>query len=130
MKITETTDYALRTMIELADSEGVLSAIELSRRIEISDKMMRCVLNKLRSKGLVDSVRGSDGGYRMVGSPREITVYDVMEATEGTMLIYPSIEQAPERGINRYYISIQNNVDRMLKSVTLHELGNIATKEE
>ena len=90
---------------------------------------MRCVLNKLRSKGLVDSVRGSDGGYRMVGSPREITVYDVMEATEGTMLIYPSIEQAPERGINRHYISIQNNIDRMLKSVTLHELRNIATKD-
>ena len=129
MKITETTDYALRAMIELADSEGVLSAIELSRRIEISDKMMRSVLNKLRSKGLVDSVRGSDGGYRMVGSPREITVYDVMKATERTMLFYPSIEKSPERGINRYYISVQNKVDRMLKDVTLHKLRSIAKKK-
>ena len=35
------------------------------------------------------------------------------------MLFYPSIEKSPERGINRYYISVQNKVDRMLKDVTL-----------
>ncbi|MBR3294143.1 MAG: Rrf2 family transcriptional regulator [Oscillospiraceae bacterium] len=91
--------------------------------------MMRHVLDKLHNKRIVDSVRGSDGGCRPVSSPFKITVYEVMEATEGTMLIYPSIEKAPERGINRHYISVQNNVDRMSKGVTRHELRSIAMKE-
>jgi Rrf2 family protein len=126
MKIAKVTDYALRAMVELVDSEELLSAAELSKRVGISDKMMRGVLNKLRNGGFLESVQGMNGGYRIAGSPREITVYDVMKATERTMLVYPSIEKAPERGINRYYISIQNKIDRMHKDVTLHKLRSIA----
>ena len=129
MKIAKVTDYALRAMMEIVDSKELLSAAELSKRIGISDEMMRSVLNKLRNKGILESVQGVNGGYRIVGSPREITVYDVMKATERTMLFHPSIEKSPERGINRYYISVQNKVDRMLKDVTLHKLRSIAKKK-
>ena len=57
--------------------------------------MMRHVLDKLRNKRIVDSVRGSDGGCRPVSSPFKITVCEVMEATEGTPM-YIQLDEFPE----------------------------------
>jgi Rrf2 family protein len=54
---------------------------------EISEKYLSQIIIPLRSVGLVDSERGSQGGYRLSRPPEEITVRQVVEALEGSL--YP-----------------------------------------
>lgn len=127
MKITNTTDYAIRVLIELADAENSsLSAMELSKQIGISDKMMRRVLYILCKNDLVFSTRGIKGGYCLARKPQDISIYDIMKATENSMVICPSIDNTPERWINRYYAKVQADIHQMLKSVTLFQVKQTA----
>lgn len=41
------------------------------------------ILRKLRTGGIVDSIKGAQGGYKLARSPQEITLRDVIESVEG-----------------------------------------------
>ncbi|MBR3292871.1 MAG: Rrf2 family transcriptional regulator [Oscillospiraceae bacterium] len=121
MRFTATTDYAIRLMVEFAD-EKMLTAGELSDRTGISCFMVRNILRRLRYKGFLTSVRGVDGGYRLACSPTGTSVYDVMVAVERTMEIVPSAEKAEGNKVRQHYMQLQEEIHRLLKTVTLADL--------
>ncbi len=85
MKIGYKTDYALKTLLELAlnYNQGVLSIGELARRGDIPDKFLEQVLLLLKKGGFVDSKRGINGGYFLARAPEKITVGEVLRVMEG-----------------------------------------------
>jgi len=84
-------EYGVRLMVELgrragsspvADAEPVaLSALAEAEMLPLS--YLEHLVAKLRQEGLVSSVRGAHGGYRLARSPAEIGMLDVVEALEG-----------------------------------------------
>ena len=84
------------------------------------------VLYVLCKNDLVFSTRGIKGGYCLARKPQDISIYDIMKATENSMVICPSIDNTPERWINRYYAKVQADIHQMLKSVTLFQVKQTA----
>lgn len=77
-------------MVALADlaiqSEGKLVSLsEISARQDISLPYLEQLFVKLRRAGLVESVRGPGGGYRLTRSPSDMRISDVMGAVDETV---------------------------------------------
>ena len=86
MKISTKGRYGLRIMIDLARSgETPVSIKDIADREQLSDKYLEQIINLLGKKGLVKSVRGSRGGYLLSKPSNEITVEDILTATEGSV---------------------------------------------
>src|SRR5438874_156010 len=87
MRISIKIDYALRSMAELAATEGdrPLKADSIASEQDIPLKFLLAILGELRRSRLVRSQRGQSGGYVLARPAREITLADVMRAVEGPL---------------------------------------------
>ena len=77
-------------MVALTDlamiADGALTSLgEIAKRQSISLPYLEQLFVKLRRAGLVESVRGPGGGYRLAKAPSEIRVSDVLEAVDETV---------------------------------------------
>jgi len=81
--LSVTSEYALRALAHLArqPSEAVLGR-DLAQAVEIPANYLSKVLLTLRNAGLVDTTRGSGGGYRLRKPANEIHLIDVVELFE------------------------------------------------
>ena len=88
MKLSTKGRYAMVALSELAmvkDPEALVSLAELSKRQDISLPYLEQLFVKLRRAGLVESVRGPGGGYRLARPSTEIRVSDVLGAVDETV---------------------------------------------
>jgi len=87
MRISSKTDYALRTVLDLAlhREEGVMRVADIAKRQEISAKFLEQVLLVLKGAGIVASRRGMKGGYCLAMPPSRITVASIVRLTEGSL---------------------------------------------
>jgi Rrf2 family protein len=92
-KINKDVEYALIAMQAMAERGVVISARELADRYQIPSGILAKILQRLSHEGMVTSVQGPKGGYRMNGSPEEITLGQVIDAVHGPERIVPCIEE-------------------------------------
>ncbi len=87
MKLSTKGRYAMVALADLAlQNEGaLLSLTDLSRRQNISLPYLEQLFVKLRRAGLVESVRGPGGGYRLAKPCSEIRVTDILTAVDETV---------------------------------------------
>lgn len=87
MKLSTKGRYAMIALTDLAVAgDGhLLSLSEISRRQDISLPYLEQLFVKLRRAGLVESVRGPGGGYRLARPASEIRVADVLGAVDETV---------------------------------------------
>lgn len=71
--------------IALQDGDGLVSLGEIAQRQDISLPYLEQLFVKLRRAGLVESVRGPGGGYRLARPAAEIRVVDVLSAVDETV---------------------------------------------
>ncbi len=86
MKISAIEEYGLRCLIQLAKNyagEQLVSAEDISKHEGLSLAYVEKILSQLRKAGLVKSVRGMYGGYRLARAPESIRVGDFMRAVDG-----------------------------------------------
>ena len=85
MKLSTKSRYASRLMIRLAMDSSLdpLQLNEISRKENISEKYLSQIVIPLRKAGLIESVRGARGGYKLSKSVKEISLLDVVNAMEG-----------------------------------------------
>ena len=76
MKFSTRTLYGLRAILVLASrfGEGSLSVSQIAKKEGISVPYLEQILNNLKKKGLVKSVRGPQGGYVLAKKPVEISL--------------------------------------------------------
>ena len=87
MKISTKGRYGLRIMTDLAvyGSDCCVSLMDIAEREHLSEKYLEQIINLLSKEGLVKSVRGAKGGYHLTRTAEEITVEDILKATEGSL---------------------------------------------
>jgi len=87
MKLSTKGRYAMVALADLATQPlgTLLSLGELSKRQDISLPYLEQLFVKLRRAGLVESVRGPGGGYKLSRPPSEIRVSDVLGAVDETV---------------------------------------------
>jgi Rrf2 family iron-sulfur cluster assembly transcriptional regulator len=87
MKLSTKGRYAMVALADLASAkgDGLVSLAELSKRQDISLPYLEQLFVKLRRAGLVDSVRGPGGGYRLGRPASEIRVSEILDAVDETV---------------------------------------------
>lgn len=86
MRVTTWTEYSLIIVLHLArrakDAVEPVAARELSESERLPGDYVEQILLRLRRAGIIESVRGARGGYRLARPADQISVRDVMTASE------------------------------------------------
>ncbi len=140
MSISTKSTYGIRAMFELALHYGnsPISVAYISKRESISVPYLEQLLNRLRRKGLVKSIRGPAGGYVLAKTPAKITVGEIVRALDGeitpvhcagsTKFKKASCRMVDECVTKTVWKKLKETVDDTLDSVTLENLCEDAKK--
>ena len=83
MRLTLHTDFALRVLIQVGLSDGKLTTIkDIAQSFGISKQHLMKVVNDLSQMGYLDTVRGRNGGIRLLHEPKDINIGQVVRDTE------------------------------------------------
>lgn len=92
MRITLESDYALRIVDSLARHSDVVDAKTLSSDTSVTLRFTLKILHKLVLGKFVKSYKGVGGGYKLLLSPSEITLRDIIELIDGPIFISRCLE--------------------------------------
>ena len=87
MFITTKGRNALKVMLDLAQhgNGAPVPLAEIAERVHESQKYLESTVSQLSQKGLISSVRGKSGGYRLAIKPEDCTVAQIICAGEGSL---------------------------------------------
>lgn len=91
MKISTRGRYALEVLCELSDEE-FKPLKEITKELGLSRKYLESIMTTLTKEGLLESAYGSKGGYRLAKSVKNITLAEVLKATEGSLSVTPCLD--------------------------------------
>lgn len=85
MRMSSQVEYGLRAMLDIAThgNENPVQARDIHQRQQIDEHFISQILLMLRRAGLIESLRGRQGGHRLARSPEQITLLEIIEAVEG-----------------------------------------------
>src|SRR5262245_37077015 len=85
MRMTRAASYAIHAMVHIAAEKPTapIASHEIARAHDIPERFLLKVLKPLVSAGLLYSVKGPRGGYRLARSPNQISLLEVVEGVEG-----------------------------------------------
>ena len=102
-------------MIALArDFDDIMSIKELAEREAIPETFLEQIMSDLRRAGLLKSVRGPNGGYRLKDAPDEITIGRVVAVLEGSL----SPARCESNCVRQDGCSTRTVLDRIEQSIT------------
>src|SRR5574344_250645 len=139
MKISTRGRYALRFMIDLAQHDnGEYTALkDISERQEISIKYLEQITSLLSKFGLLLSVRGPQGGYKLAKTPAQYTIGEILRITEGNLAPVTCLETEENtcpRKENCPTLTLWEGLSKMvnnyLDGITLEDLVNQTIKPE
>ena len=123
---------ALHTMTALGYAKGEqLTSDLLARSVNTNPVVIRRIVAELVRAGLVASQRGAGGGVKLARDPRQITLWDVYLAIDGTHQFCqperPGAKQCPVGSCMRDVLSdvfsdIDRALQRQLESVTIADM--------
>ena len=92
--LSQTSEYALRAIVFLADHKGEAHTTEAIAAVtKVPIGYLAKVMQQLARSGLISSQRGLYGGFTLEKNPKELTMYDVMECMDPI----PRIHECPLR---------------------------------
>ncbi|MFH1728614.1 MAG: Rrf2 family transcriptional regulator [Pseudomonadota bacterium] len=132
MKISTKGRYGARAMIEIAsaNNEKPTTLLEISHNQEISKKYLHFILTRLKTAGLIKTVKGRTGGYLLAKKASEITLRDILIALEGELKVVDCIKkkQLCHRHKNcatrQIWQKLEKNIFDCLSNITLEQMLN------
>lgn len=100
MNLTSKTRHALKAVLDIAfhHHAGPVQRRHIATRQNIPTDCLDQLLMRLRSKGLIESVRGREGGYLLSLEPEDINIWDIAEAVEEPVSQSFALEEEEGRG--------------------------------
>jgi Rrf2 family protein len=129
MKLTRASSYALHAVQYMAaqgDSKPVPSHL-IARARGVPERFLLKVLKPLVSAQILRSVKGPNGGYRLIKPANKVTLLDVIEAVDGPIRGVAPMAEGSKNGLDARLEAICNEaaeqVRRHLGKVRLSDLG-------
>ena len=149
MKISTKGRYGLKALINLAmnDKQENITIKTLCENLNISERYLEQIFSSLKKSGLVQSVRGAQGGYLLSKEPKDITVGDILVVLEGpvslsdcvmdedicensgkcvTKIVWEKMKKGIEDVINS--ITLQDMIDDHNKNILDNDITNLIIK--
>ena len=132
MKLSTKGRYAVMAMVDLAQfgADGPTTLADISGRQEISLSYLEQLFAKLRRGGLVRSVRGPGGGYRLAFPADEIRISDIIHAVDEPIRATRCIPGTATGCVTKHsrclthdlWTELGHQIERYLDSVTLEDV--------
>ena len=130
MKVSAKTEYACIAMLELASQYGTGEPVRIRRiaeRHSVPPRFLVHILLQLKGAGLVASVRGAGGGYRLIKPPEDVSLGQVMgvvnSASQETVAATNASPDSPAvKVLVQTWQEVNAAQSQMLESISLAEL--------
>ena len=129
LRVTRLTDYATLLLTLLASRpQAVLSAAQLAEPTRLELTTVSKVLKPLAQAGLIEGLRGVNGGYRLARDAADIRLIDIVEAMEGPLEMtecsgeHSRCEHQTHCGLTTHWRRINDVIGDALRDVTLAQL--------
>lgn len=148
MKITADEEYGLRILLTIAklsyaedsSTKNLATISQIAEKEGITHDYAVIFLTKLKKIGLIESIRGKNGGYKLSKSPENISLYEVMNGLGNSIFdsdfcqdhkgIAGECTHLSNCSIKPVWHTISNIMDSVFKKVTLEQLLNKESLEE
>jgi Rrf2 family protein len=130
--LSQRTRYTIRALLHLADryGEGPVQLSEIAEAQKIPSKFLTVMLSNMRRAGLVETMRGREGGYWLAKPPGEISYGEIVRLTRGSLGLLPCASRlAYEQCTNcisedkcrlhRVMLMVRDETARILDGLTL-----------
>ncbi len=99
MRLSTKSRYGLRALFDIAYHHGTSPAQiqDISRRQQISPRYLEQIFQNLKRAGILKSKRGPQGGYTLARKPEQITVLEIITATEQDTLVVDCTGKAKKK---------------------------------
>ena len=130
MRLSTKGRYGARFMLDLAlhYGEGPVPLKDVAKRQQISEKYLWNFIGPLKTAGLINSVRGSRGGYTLAKPPAEINLKEVVHTIEGSLCLVdcvddPSVCERFRTCVTRdIWVEASDKLRNVLEAVTLRDM--------
>src|SRR5215469_7532640 len=129
MRLTLNTDFSLRVLIHVGLCGDKLTTInDIAQGFGISKAHLMKVVNDLSQKGYLDTVRGRNGGIRLMREPRNINIGQVVRDTENQLGIIGCLEHKGYCPIERVCVlrgALRNATEAFLAVLDARTLADL-----
>ena len=143
MKLSTKGEYALRSLINLGLAAEVkrdlVQVSELAESEQLPVKFLEQIMQALKDAGLVSSMRGKFGGYRLAKPAREITIGQVVRLIDGPLAPIGCVSQSayekctcPDEahcGLRMLMLDVRNAIAGILDRYTLADVVEITLRK-
>jgi Rrf2 family protein len=139
MRISAKGRYALAAMIHMAahyENGEKCTVAGISERLGSSKIYLEQIFSLLKKDGLLHSEKGTQGGYRLVRSPRQITTADILSAVEFSLFeeskgtVFDKALEIDEAIRLSVFQVLDKQIRDTLKGITLEDLVIAAEKHK
>ena len=138
MKISAKGRYGIAAMVYLArnyDASSPITIISISEHLGISKIYLEQVFSLLKRSKLVNSIKGSQGGYQLSRHPRAISAYDILAAIEISLIekTGPASEKMDQLNhilAHEVFDVLDKSIYETLNVITLEDLLTALNREE
>lgn len=97
---------------------------KLAEQQDVSPTYLSKVLTKLVKAGMIESVSGVNGGYRLKRNWEDVSFLDIIQAIEGNASLFDcSLDHGPECLIQRVVLEAEEKMEEHLRNQTMSELA-------
>src|SRR5262249_36844268 len=134
MRLTLNTDFSLRVLIHVGLCGGKLTTIsDIAQSFGISKPHLMKVVNHLSQNGYLHTVRGRNGGIRLMREPRDINIGQVVRDTENQLDVIGCLERRGYCPIERACVlrsALQDATQAFLAVLDAHTLADLIKPQQ
>ncbi|MCU1260838.1 MAG: transcriptional regulator, BadM/Rrf2 family [Bryobacterales bacterium] len=130
LKLTKKADYGLIALRHLAVSpRGAASAKEIADSYNIPLPLLAKVLQTLTKAGLLHSLPGTNGGYKLSREPERISALEVIRSLDGPIVLtscftsHLGCDQSEKCTVREPLRRVHESIIDLLAKMTIHELA-------
>jgi Rrf2 family protein len=134
LKISTKGRYGLKALIDIANiSENEpVSITSIASRQKISERYLEQLMSKLKKAGIINSIRGANGGYILAKAPEDVSVGDILRALEGDLVLVDCLGASNEENCGfvdtcatKYvWQRISDSINQTVEDIKLNQLMN------
>lgn len=126
MNVTAKTIYCILAVIELskAGKNTFVKATSISEKYDIPKRFLEISLSELKLSKIVDSKKGAGGGFYLVKTPAEISIYDIIKITESEKEVFNWKKYLADNNypITLVFDKLNSEIVDILKSITFDKI--------
>jgi Rrf2 family protein len=140
MRISQKGLYALQALMVLARryDQGATKIREIAYEEGLPEKFLELILLELKNARLVESVRGSKGGYRLKHLPSEIFLSEVIRTIDGPLAPFGDAESLRNliardknhRALYQVFLDVRDAAAHILEKTSLADIAGPASPQQ